>query len=199
MTGFKFHFGDYVIILSAVLAVIVGGFAAFAKQADTAPDNCLRMHILANSDSKEDQALKYELRDYILARFGGVFAACDSKQQAVETAKEYKADMQAAAERFVAERGYNYPVKCEVSTEHFTTRNYEAYTLPSGDYAAVRFLIGSAEGRNWWCVMFPPLCLPAATEGYTPEQSRNIEESPHIEIKFKVFEWFQDILNFFGI
>lgn len=188
MTGFKQHILDGTLILGALLAILFSGFSAFAKDCEDKPQQVLRMHILANSDSEEDQDLKYRLRDHILLTFGKVFDGCNDYSDAVQTAKTYKNAMQEEAQRFILSNGYDYKVTCEVENTYFTTRNYEKYTLPAGNYTAVRFLIGEAEGRNWWCVMFPPLCLPAAGEFFTEEQSKRVEESKEFEVKFALFE-----------
>lgn len=195
MTGFKIRLFDCAMILGAVLAMVFCGFSAFAKDCEEKPNEVLRMHILANSDSAEDQELKYRLRDHILVTFGKVFDGCRSYEDAVQTASAYKAAMQEEARRFILSSGYDYNVTCEVEDTYFTTRNYEKYTLPAGSYTAVRFLIGEAEGRNWWCVMFPPLCLPAAGEFFTEEQSRRVEESKQYEVKFALFEFLNGIFG----
>ena len=117
-----------------------------------------------------------------------MFGGCVNLDEAIEAAEEHKAEMQEKAQQFIISQGYDYKVECEIADTYFTTRRYENYTLPAGNYTAVRFLIGEAEGKNWWCVMFPPLCLPAAGEFFTEEQSKNIENSADIEVKFALFE-----------
>ncbi len=188
MTGFKHNITNIAMIIGAVAAIIFSGFSAFAEDCEHIPDEVLRLHILANSDSEEDQALKYRLRDYMLTEFGEVFGGCGNLDEAIEAAEEHKAEMQEKAQKFIISQGHDYTVECEIADTYFTTRRYENYTLPAGNYTAVRFLIGEAEGKNWWCVMFPPLCLPAAGEFFTEEQSKNIENSADIEVKFALFE-----------
>lgn len=197
MTGFfKRNILDKAMILSAVVCITITGFTAFAEDCEEKPQEVLRLHILANSDSEEDQALKYDLRDYMLTTFSDVFGECDSFDQSVEVANSRKAEIEEKANEFVHSKGYDHNVKCEVEKTYFTTRKYENVTLPAGEYTAVRLLIGNAEGRNWWCVMFPPLCLPAASgEFFTEEQSRRIEESHDFEIKFALFEALQGLLG----
>ena len=196
MTGFfKRNILDKSMIMSAVLSLIITGFTAFAEDCEEKPQEVLRLHILANSDSEEDQTLKYDLRDYMLATFSDVFGDCDNFNQSVAVASERRAEIEEKANEFVHSKGYDYNVKCEVAKTYFTTRKYENVTLPAGEYTAVRLLIGNAEGRNWWCVMFPPLCLPAAGEFFTEEESKRIEESRDYEVKFAVFE---ALHRFFG-
>ena len=196
MTGnFMRNILDKAMIAGAVLGIIISGFSAFAQDCETKPDEVLRLHILANSDSNEDQQLKYDLRDYILNNYGEVFSKCTGFEDSVKIAKLYKNDIEKAANEFVRSKGYSYEVKCEVGKTYFTTRKYENYTLPAGEYTAVRLLIGNAEGKNWWCVMFPPLCLPAAGEFFTEDQSKRIEESRDIEVKFALFEAIQNLIS----
>ena len=196
MTGFfKRNILDKAMILGAVLSLIITGFTAFAEDCEEKPQEVLRLHILANSDSKEDQTLKYDLRDYMLTEFSDVFGKCDSFEQSVEAAVERREEIEEKANDFVRSKGFDYCVRCEVAKTHFTTRKYEGVTLPAGEYTAVRLLIGNAEGKNWWCVMFPPLCLPAAGQFFTEEQSKRVEESRDYEIKFAVFEALQGLFG----
>lgn len=196
MTGFfKRNILDKAMILGAVLSLIITGFTAFAEDCEKKPQEVLRLHILANSDSEEDQTLKYDLRDYMLSTFSDIFGGCDNFSQSVAVANSRRAEIEEKANEFVHSKGYDYNVKCEVAKTYFTTRKYENVTLPAGEYTAVRLLIGNAEGRNWWCVMFPPLCLPAAGEFFTEEESKRIEESRDYEIKFAVFEALQGLFG----
>ena len=136
----------------------------------------------------------------MLTTFSDVFGGCDSFSQSVAVANERRAEIEKKANEFVHSKGYSYNVKCEVAKTYFTTRKYENVTLPAGEYTAVRLLIGNAEGRNWWCVMFPPLCLPAASgEFFTEEQSKRVEESRDYEIKFAIFEALQGLFADFQV
>ena len=197
MAGFfKRNILDKAMILGAVICIVITAFTAFAEDCEEKPQEVLRLHIMANSDSKDDQTLKYDLRDYMLSTFSNVFGNCDSFSQSVAVANERRAEIEEKANEFVHSKGYSYNVKCEVAKTYFTTRKYENVTLPAGEYTAVRLLIGNAEGRNWWCVMFPPLCLPAASgEFFTEEQSKRVEESRDYEIKFAIFEALQGLFG----
>ncbi len=196
MTGFfKRNILDKAMIIGAVLSLIITGFTAFAEDCEEKPQEVLRLHILANSDSEEDQTLKYDLRDYMLSEFSDVFGSCESFEQSMYAATERRTEIEKKANEFVHSKGFDYDVKCEVAKTYFTTRKYENVTLPAGEYTAVRLLIGSAEGRNWWCVMFPPLCLPAAGEFFTEEESKRVEESRDYEVKFAVFEALQGLFG----
>lgn len=196
MAGFKFRFLDALLITSAIIALTISGFSAFATDCEEKPTEVLRLHILANSDSEEDQRLKYELRDYMLVTFGEIFDGCENHEQAIKAAKENQEKMELTANSYIKNKGYDYNVTCEIADTYFTTRKYGNYTLPAGNYTAVRFLIGKAEGKNWWCVMFPPLCLPASGEFFSEKESKEIEESKNIEVRFALFE---TIGNLFGV
>ncbi len=196
MAGFKFTLLDIAMAAGTAAALILGSFTAFAEDCDSKPEEVLRLHILANSDSTEDQRLKYGLRDHMLTEFSRIFSDCDSLEQAERAADANTELMRQEAQEYIREQGYDYSVTCELEECYFTTRNYGSYILPAGDYTAVRFVIGEGEGKNWWCVMFPPLCLPAAGEFFTDEQSRNIESDNIIEPRFALFEWLRSL--FFG-
>ncbi len=166
-------------------------------------DNVVRLHILANSDSEEDQTLKLKVRDAVLA-------ASEDWQESAATAKEaltmvegHLLELEAVARHTVIAEGYDYPVKAEVCRMYFTTRQYDTVTLPAGMYDAVRLSIGNAEGQNWWCVMYPPLCVGAATDRkeatalWGNSQRDLVEGGGRYVVKFKVVEWAQKVLSWF--
>ena len=129
MTGFlKRNILDKVMIFGAVLSLVITGFTAFAEDCEEKPQEVLRLHILANSDSKDDQTLKYDLRDYMLISFSVVFGYCDSFSQSLAVANERRAEIEEKANEFVHSKGYSYNVKCEVAKTYFTTRKYEKVT-----------------------------------------------------------------------
>ncbi|MGN1418917.1 MAG: stage II sporulation protein R, partial [Acutalibacteraceae bacterium] len=143
------------------LAVIIST-ASFEKDCEGVRTSVLRLHVIANSDSQEDQALKLQVRDAILKKGRQIFGNSSTKQSAEKYIGEHTAELEEAAQAVIEENGYDYPVKVELGESYFPTKTYENVTLPAGTYDAVRVIIGSGEGKNWWCVMFPPLCLPAA-------------------------------------
>lgn len=161
--------------LGLLAAVLLADFGQFTQVCDTVRHDTLRLHILANSDSKEDQQLKLAVRDTIVRTAGELFAKKDTKQQALRTAQMQIPRLRAAAQRTVQEMGYDYPVTVRIENQYFRTREYEGFTLPAGRYDALRVEIGAHEGRNWFCVLFPPMCVPAASQeqemqGYTQKQ-----------------------------
>ncbi|MBQ6876918.1 MAG: stage II sporulation protein R [Oscillospiraceae bacterium] len=149
----------------------------------------LRLHIIANSDSEEDQNLKIKVRDAVLEATGELFAEVTGKTEAVAAAEYSADDIKAIAEKTIAEEGFDYSVQVELTETWFETRSYEGFTLPAGDYDAVRIIIGAGEGKNWWCVMYPALCIPGAEEDFEKYGS-NVEfiEGTGIEIRFKLIE-----------
>ena len=151
------------LLIGFITAVFCEGICAFAESRRGITEDVFRLHVIANSDSDEDQALKLRVRNAVLEAsadiFGGAVSAADAKQLSEENLQLFEAA--AAAE--IAASGYDYPVHCEVGTVHFDRRVYGSAELPEGDYSALRVIIGEGDGRNWWCVMFPALCLPAVT------------------------------------
>ena len=160
-------------------------------------NNVVRLHILANSDSAEDQALKLKVRDAILEASADWQEIAATPEEALALAESRLPELQAVAQAVVAEEGYTYPVTAEVCRMYFTTRQYDTVTLPAGMYDAVRIAIGEAEGQNWWCVMYPPLCVGAATDRkqatslWSDNQKKLVEGGDRSVAKFKVVEWAQ--------
>ena len=165
--------------------------------------NVVRLHILANSDSEEDQALKLKVRDAVLALSADWQEEAATAAEALALAESRLPAIQAAAQAVVAAEGYAYPVRAEVCRMYFTTRQYDTLTLPAGTYDAVRLSIGAGKGQNWWCVMYPPLCVGAATDRrqatslWSNDQQDLVKSGDRYVVKFKVVEWVQGLLSLF--
>ena len=127
-------------------------------------EDTVRLHILANSDSEEDQALKIKLRDEILLEFSDELSAFESSEKAKEALVGILPEIESFCADKIKELGYSHSVRVTLTEEWYETREYEDFTLPRGYYSSLRVIIGEGEGKNWWCVMFPPLCLDMATE-----------------------------------
>ena len=170
-----------------------------------------RLHVLANSDSEEDQSLKLKVRDSLLAYMNGLCSNCSTKQEAISIANEHKADFQKIAEETIKENGYNYSVKININNFYFPTKNYGDISLPAGFYDALRVEIGEAKGKNWWCVMFPSLCFIDVSSGIVDDEAKeNLEDNlqkesytiisdtqkPNIKFKFKLIELFAENVLF---
>lgn len=154
----------------------------------------LRLHIIANSDSDFDQALKLKVRDRILESTGELFAEVSGKTEAVAAAEYSSDDIKKIVEAVIKEEGYDYSVQVEVTEMWFETRSYDGFTLPAGDYDTVRIIIGAGEGKNWWCVMYPALCIPGAEKAIEQygENAEFITGSGY-ELRFAVIEWIEQI------
>ena len=184
-----------------LLAMLITPLAGFGQRCAQVRQEVLRLHILANSDSEADQALKLRVRDAVLEETGGLFAAAGTLEEAQAAALENLPAIEAAARRALAEAGSDAPVKAELTRMYFNTREYgEDTTLPAGEYQALRLSIGEARGRNWWCVMFPPLCVPAAEATVEGQESKAVEEDiealnqePHYRLSFAVVEWLEEL------
>ncbi|MBQ8302066.1 MAG: stage II sporulation protein R [Clostridia bacterium] len=159
-------------------------------------EDTVRLHILANSDSDEDQRLKIEIRDRILLKYGENLRKFDAKSEAEESINNLLPQIEKDAKTWVRELGYEYSVQAMLSEEWYETRDYGDFSLPCGIYTSLRIIIGSGEGQNWWCVMYPPLCTELACEDapeddglidYTNEEIKLIGGGKY-QIKFKILE-----------
>ena len=168
-------------------------------------DSVLRLHVLANSDSDEDQALKLRVRDSILNAAAPTVADCSTREDAIAAISNATPTLLSAARECIEREGFEYDVQIELCEESYPTRRYESFCFPSGEYLSLRVLIGDAAGQNWWCVLFPPLCLSAATDqstaedafiavGLTDGQYKIITEtdSTTYQVRFKILETIED-------
>lgn len=183
----------------AMCAAVVAGAGAFSGGCDGIRESILRLHVIANSDSQADQALKLKVRDRLLEAGSEFFQSSEDIAQAEEKIAQHLTQMQTIAQKTVHEAGYDYPVAVSLSNEYFNTRTYENVTLPAGYYDAVRVVIGSGTGKNWWCVMFPPMCLPAAEDDMklsavlSDDELAFVTDTDGFEVRFKVVEWYETI------
>lgn len=181
-------------LIAAAISVLIGSFSAFAEECDKLPDKLFRMHILANSDSDEDQQLKYDLRDFLSEDMQYIFEGCTTAEEAKNAAKSNLREITLKAQQFVFDRGYDYRITASVERVYFTTRQYGSVTVPAGEYDALRILIGEGEGKNWWCVMFPPLCL-GAVEEYVYNGADTPDPSQPPQVKFALYEWLKSLFG----
>lgn len=171
-------------------------------------NSVFRLHVIANSDSVEDQNLKYKVRDAVLQYMNQLSINCKSKNEVIELAENHKQDFQEIAAKVIQENGYNYDVSVKIGNFDFPTKYYGDISLPSGNYEALRIEIGKATGQNWWCVMFPPLCFVDVTSGIVPEESKEVmkdnlseeeynlisnKENNEIKFKFSIIEMIQNL------
>lgn len=165
-----------------------------------------RLHVLANSNSEQDQNLKYKVRDGLIKYMNNICSNCSTKAEAISIANEHKNDFQEIAQNIVKENGYDYSVKINIGNFYFPTKNYGDISLPAGSYDALRVEIGESKGQNWWCVMFPSLCFIDISSGVVNDEAKeNLEEnldnesynlisdtSTETTFKFKLVEFFAD-------
>lgn len=165
----------YIVLL---VFVMMGSFWWSEQQQIPLRDSVLRLHVVANSDSLADQALKMEVKNRIVEVMQGEFSTAASKQEAWDRAVRNKALIEKTARQVVADRGYNYPVQVELGEYQFPTKTYGNFVLPQGNYEAVKVVIGQGQGQNWWCVLFPPLCMVSSSdEGLSLGSSQNAKVS----------------------
>lgn len=187
--------------LAASLLLSLCGFGSFAGECEEIRERVVRLHVLANSDTDEDQELKLKVRDTVVETAAGLFDTAQDAGDALTLAREKLPVLEAAAQQRVYEEGYDYPVKAELVNMYFTTRHYDSVTLPAGMYNALRITIGEAQGRNWWCVVFPPMCVSAASEAaelsdvLDEEQQEIVTQPEHYEVRFKIVEILEGIGN----
>ena len=185
--------------IGLLAAVAVQFLTGFASDCGEIREQVLRLHILANSDSAEDQVLKLAVRDRILEESGELFGRADSKEEAVRAVDGRLDEIRRIAEEEVRRQGCADPVKVERTRMFFDTRTYDGFTLPAGQYDAVRVTIGKAQGHNWWCVLYPMLCLPAAQPqqeleaAFPEEQAGIIEHAEDFRVEFAAVEWIEQL------
>ncbi len=182
-----------------IVVAILFSICSFAKTSEEVRSDVLRLHVIANSDTSVDQNLKLRLRDYILQEGKDIFNGSVNVENAVEKIEPVLPELEKSAKAFVNQAGFDYDVKISLSNEYFTTRTYETVTLPAGKYLALRVVIGSGEGHNWWCVMFPPMCVPAADKKdeienvFSVKEIKLVESKPKYEPRFKVVEIYEQL------
>lgn len=200
--------GIFIIALLLCLFISVCVVSYVEAVSNDISESVFRLHVIANSDSMEDQNLKYKVRDNIIKYMNTISANATSKSEAIEIAKNHKDDFYNIAKRTIEDNGYSYDVAVSIGNFEFPTKKYGDITLPSGFYDALKIEIGEASGQNWWCVMFPPLCFVDISSGIVPDDSKetiknslsndeeyiliNEEKNADIKFKFKLIEFFQN-------
>ncbi|HZK43895.1 MAG TPA: stage II sporulation protein R [Syntrophomonadaceae bacterium] len=153
--------------LFVIILIITTTFFAsqvLAEQNIPLQNSVLRLHVLANSDAPNDQALKLEVKDHVVNYMKDEFSNIKDIDKAILKAEEKLPDIQKVAEEIVRGYGYDYPVEVLIGQYEFPTKAYGNLVFPQGDYEAVRILIGDGVGKNWWCVLFPPLCMVSSAD-----------------------------------
>ncbi|MBR5942727.1 MAG: stage II sporulation protein R [Clostridia bacterium] len=191
-------------VILTVMLLLISAFAAdvsvFARDCEELRGDVLRLHVIANSDSEEDQAVKLRVRDLLLDitkdRVGDAVDKADAERFFAENA----AELTEAVNAFLRESGLNYGAALSLARSEFETREYDGFTLPSGEYDALKVVLGAGEGKNWWCVLFPPLCVSAADGSELPAREYKLMQSGgtvRYKIKLKIVEWFRYLKSLF--
>ena len=192
---------ELALLLGVALAALAGVWLDRSQAA--LADQVIRLHVLANSDSEADQALKLKVRDRVLETASDYFVPGATLEETRAVLTEHLADLAAAGADQVAQEGYRYPVTVSLEDNYwFPTKLYTDFALPAGEYTALRVVIGEGDGQNWWCVVFPPLCLGSVSEtaaqtalsdGFTQEEVSLITgEDEGYVVKFKAIELWEE-------
>ena len=196
--GRKMKGFESLLLIGLVFTLFSSGVNKTVAAGNEIRSETLRLHIIANSDSEEDQQLKLKIRDAVLEATGELFAEVSGKTEAVAAAEYSSDDIKAIAKEIIASEGFDYEVQVEVTEMWFETRSYEGFTLPAGDYDAVRIIIGEGEGKNWWCVMYPALCIPGAEKPLEKYgDNADFVSGNGFEIRFAVIEWIESLKKSF--
>lgn len=199
------------LVVLLILYIYVSAISYTQAVCSDIADNVFRLHVIANSDSKEDQNLKYLVRDNIIDYIHTISQNASTKEEVIEIAKAHLYEIKQLALQTIHDNGYDYSVKISVGNFSFPTKTYGDITFPPGYYDALKVEIGKAKGQNWWCVMFPPLCFVDDQNGIIDEKTdkklkevlteeeydlimaKNKSEVKNLEFKFKITEVFQNI------
>ncbi|GHV38965.1 stage II sporulation protein R [Clostridia bacterium] len=206
MSNKRIAFISIIVGLTAA-AVFICASAVYALSTQKGiAENVIRFHVLANSDTEQDQNLKLMVRDSVLNYMQGFFTGGESVEEARNIVAENLPAIKETAQKTVIEAGYTYPVNVTLSREFYPTRDYEAASFPAGYYESVRVMIGEATGKNWWCVMFPPLCFlgegdVVSLKNALTEEEYNLvtnKNSPTYAVKFKIVEIWEKLARRFS-
>lgn len=196
-----------IFILSILLFIYTTVYAISYAQVISSDisNSVFRLHVLANSDSEEDQTLKYKVRDNLIKYMNNICKDCTSKEEAINLVTLYQEEFKQVALETIKNEGYSYDVNIEIGNFEFPTKQYGDISLPAGFYDALKVEIGEAKGKNWWCVMFPSLCFVDISNGIVPEESKEdlqnvLSDEEYsiisgksdygIKFKFKLLEFF---------
>ena len=191
---------DISVFLTLIICIVAT--ASFENDCKGIREEVLRLHVIANSDEDYDQELKLKVRDAVLSSGEEVFSGSEDIISAESEIADKKDVILHSAIEAIRNLGYDYDVKIELARSYFPTRTYDNLTLPAGYYKAVRIIIGEGKGKNWWCIMFPPLCLPSATKKdeiispfLSDEEMDIITADPDYEVRFWIVEKYYELKN----
>ena len=201
MNSNKLHLWESALLMAFAVTLVIGCCAS-AGQAALAGE-VLRLHVVANSDSQEDQAVKLRVRDAVLAQAQPLLEGVEDSGRAEAVLLPHLTELEQTARAVLEEAGMEDDVSVVITDQWFPTRVYDSFSLPSGQYRALKVVIGEGEGQNWWCVVFPPLCMASVTEevssaaaqsGLSDRQVALITgQDGNYVLKFKVIEWWENL------
>lgn len=184
--------------LLLIFTLLFGSLSYTNDASNDISTKVLRMHVLANSNSINDQKLKIAVKNNILKSTRELFTDCDNLEESIEIAQSNTELIKASAQEVIKKYNKNYDVKVYVDNEFFDVREYKDFTLPSGNYNTVKIVIGEGKGKNWWCVMYPAVCISACSDDFdkalTKEEKKLITSKKYIP-KFKILEIINKIKN----
>ena len=184
--------------LLLIFTLLFGSLSYTNDASNDISTKVLRMHVLANSNSINDQKLKIAVKNNILKSTQELFTDCDNLEESIEIAQSNTELIKASAQEVIKKYNKNYDVKVYVDNEFFDVREYKDFTLPSGNYNTVKIVIGEGKGKNWWCVMYPAVCISACSDDFdkalTKEEKKLITSKKYIP-KFKILEIINKIKN----
>ena len=206
-----------IILYSVMLFIVLGLMVGYAysqsckinKFSNDYKENLIRFHVLANSDSEEDQALKLKVRDKVISYLKPKLEDSESISQSEKIILNEKDKLMYICKETKKQNGYNYDVSINLGYSKFPTKQYSSVVLPAGEYKSLKIIIGKGQGKNWWCVMFPPLCFVDVSSGIVPDDSKdllqdnmsneeydlitNSNDNSSLTFKFKIVELFENI------
>lgn len=192
-------------IIISIVFLILFNISSFAIGCNEIRSDVIRLHVIANSDSESDQELKLKVRDSVLQVGAAIFDGSVTAENAEKKIRPQLDAIQKTAEETIKNNGYSYSVKVTLCNEYFETRTYNATVkLPAGKYLALKIIIGEGKGKNWWCVMFPTLCLPAVKgneyeeihQVFSENEENIVLNNEKFTVKFKIVEYIEKIKNY---
>lgn len=203
MTSRKLHLWESALMLTFAAALLIGCCSSASRAA--LAGQVLRLHVVANSDSAEDQAVKLQVRDAVLEQAQPLLEGVEDSDGAAAVLTQHLTELEQTARQTLTAAGHSAEVTVSIEDQWFPTKDYDGFSLPAGQYRALKVVIGEGEGQNWWCVVFPPLCLAAVTEeaaaaaaqaGLSEDQVALItgQDGGYV-LRFKLIELWEEFLH----
>lgn len=187
-------------LVCALISLTLFSMVGFSSACDEMYDNIIRIRILANSDSESDQELKIKVRDAVLEKSKSMFGEVNTYEDALAVTDKNLEVLREVAQKTVCEEGYSYPVRIDLKEEFFDTREYDNFTLPAGKYKTAVFTLGEGKGKNWWCVIFPQVCVGACSgrleDTLSTETANKAYNSKKYTVRFQTVEIFENIKKY---